>query len=140
MTRRRVILDTSALAALLRRNDEYHHWADAQIAKIIAPLLTCEAVLSETHFILRDIPLSHRVISRMSQAGIFIVAFNYEEQKSFVGKLLEKYGDVPMSFADACLVRMSELYSDSAVFTLDSDFKIYRRNGKQPIPLITPQN
>lgn len=56
-----------------------------------------------------------------------------------VKKLLEKYADVPMSFADACLVRMSELYSDNVVFTTDSDFKIYRRNGKQPIPLIYPE-
>ncbi|HNG34544.1 MAG TPA: pilus assembly protein, partial [Blastocatellia bacterium] len=59
--------------------------------------------------------------------------------KMAVSKLLEKYADVPMSFADACLVRMSELYPDSAVFTLDSDFKIYRRNGRQAIPLIFPE-
>lgn len=102
-------------------------------------MLTCEAVLSEAHFLLRDLPLARRAISGMSEDGIFLVAFNYEEQKAFVSKLLEKYADVPMSFADACLVRMSELYPDSAVFTTDSDFKIYRRNGRQQIPLIFPE-
>jgi predicted nucleic acid-binding protein len=67
------------------------------------------------------------------------VAFNVEDEKHAVRRLLEKYADVPMSFADARLVRMSELYPDSTVFTTDSDFKIYRRNGKQPIPLIFPE-
>ena len=102
-------------------------------------MLTCEAVLSETYFILRDIPGARRVISEMSEKSIFVVAFDYEEQKTYISKLLEKYADVPMSFADACLVQMSELYPTSAVFTLDGDFKIYRRNGRQPIPLISPE-
>lgn len=80
-----------------------------------------------------------REIAAMSEAGIFLIAFSYEEEKPAIRKMLEKYADVPMSFADACLVRMSELYPDSVVFTLDSDFKIYRRNGRQPIPLIFPE-
>jgi predicted nucleic acid-binding protein len=136
---RPIILDSSVLAAILRRRDEYHRWASVKVNDIPAPMVTCEAVLSETHFLLRDIPLARRAISKMSENGIFVVAFNYEEQKAFVGRLVEKYADVPMSFADACLVRMSELYPNSAVFTLDSDFKIYRRNGRQPIPLISPE-
>lgn len=139
MMRRAVILDAGILAAILRRRDQYHSWADAKVNEIVAPMLTCEAVLSEAHFLLRDVPLARRVISEMSEKGIFIVAFSYEEQKAFIGKLLEKYADVPMSFADACLVRMCELYPHSSVFTLDSDFKIYRRNGRQPIPLIFPE-
>lgn len=139
MKNKRAILDTSALAAILRRKDEFHRWANAEVDKIVAPMLTCEAVLSETYFILRDIPGARRVISEMSEKSIFVVAFDYEEQKTYISKLLEKYADVPMSFADACLVRMSELYPNSAVFTLDGDFKIYRRNGRQPIPLISPE-
>lgn len=139
MKRRSVILDASVLVAILRRWSEHHQWAVAQMRTITTPLLTCEAVLSETYFLLRDIPMSQRVLAEMSESGVFIAALDYEEQKTFVGKLLQKYADVPMSFADACLVRMSELYPDSVVFTLDSDFKIYRRNGRQPIPLIFPE-
>lgn len=137
--RRKVILDASALAALLRYQDGHHQWAAAELRKMSAPLLTCEAVLSETHFLLRGSPLALQSIMKMSLAGAFTVAFNFEDEKLAIRKLLEKYADVPMSFADACLVRMSELYPDSVVFTLYSDFKIYRRNGKQPIPLIFPE-
>ncbi len=137
--KRKAILDAGVLAAILRRRDQYHSWANAQVDEIVVPMLTCEAVLSEAHFLLRDLPLARRAISGMSEDGIFLIAFNYEEQKAFVSKLLEKYADVPMSFADACLVRMSELYPDSAVFTIDGDFKIYRRNGRQQIPLIFPE-
>ena len=55
-----------------------------------------------------------------------------------IQKLMRKYRDVPMSLADACLVRMSEVYSNGTVFTLDSDFRVYRRNGRQAIPLLSP--
>jgi len=51
---------------------------------------------------------------------------------------MARYQSVPMSFADACLVRMSELWPKTPVFTLDSDFRIYRRNKRQSIPLIAP--
>lgn len=139
MIRRAVILDTSALVAILRRRDEHHQWANARVGEIVAPLLTCEAVLSEAHFLMQDLPLARQSLIGMSLDGVFTVAFNFEEEKAAVGKLLNKYADVPMSFADACLVRLSELYPDSAVFTLDSDFKIYRRNGRQTIPLIFPE-
>lgn len=139
MRHRSVILDAGPLAAMLRRRDEHHQWANARVGEIPAPMLTCEAVLSEAHFLLRDVPTVRREIAAMSEAGIFLVAFSYEEEKLAIRKTLEKYADVPMSFADACLVRMSELYPNSVVFTFDSDFKIYRRNGRQPIPLIFPE-
>ncbi|HEX5082251.1 MAG TPA: PIN domain-containing protein [Blastocatellia bacterium] len=139
MIKRVVILDTGALVAILRRRDERHQWANAKINEIIAPMLTCEAVLSEAHFLLQDSPLARQAIIEMSLNGIFMAVFNFEEEKASVSRLLDKYADVPMSFADACLVRMSEIYPDSAVFTTDSDFKIYRRNGRQQIPLIFPK-
>ncbi len=138
MIRRAVILDTGALVAILRRRDEHHQWANAKAGEIAAPMLTCEAVLSEAHFLLRDLPPARQAIVEMSLNGVFTVAFDFEEEKASVGRLLNKYADVPMSFADACLVRMSELYPDSAVFTTDGDFKIYRRNVRQQIPLISP--
>ena len=75
----------------------------------------------------------------LAAKDFYRVAFNLEDEKHAVRRLLEKYADVPMSFADACLVRMTELYPDSTVFTTDSDFKIYRKHGRQPIPLIFPE-
>lgn len=139
MIKRAVILDTGALVAILRRRDEHHQWANAKVDEIVAPMLTCEAVLSEAHFLVRDSLLARQAIIEMSLNGVFTVAFDFEEEKASIYRLLNKYADVPMSFADACLVRMSELYPDSAVFTTDSDFKIYRRNVRQQIPLIFPE-
>jgi predicted nucleic acid-binding protein len=139
MKLRNVILDTGALAALLNRNDQRHAWASAQLKEIVPPLLTCEAVLSETHFILRGIPPSRQAIMELAINGFYQVAFSIVDEKQSVKRLLEKYVDVPISVADACLVRMSELYPDGAVFTTNGDFNIYRRNGRQPIPLIFPE-
>ena len=53
-------------------------------------------------------------------------------------KLLQKYADVPMSLADACLVRMTETFSDPVILTTDSDFRIYRRHSRQVIPCVMP--
>ncbi len=52
---------------------------------------------------------------------------------------MRRYQSVPMSIADACLVRMSEIYTQSSVITLDSDFRIYRKNRNQEIPVIMPE-
>ncbi len=139
MKRRNTILDAGTLAALLNHKDQHYAWASTQLKEIVPPLLTCEAVLSEAHFILRGIPPSRQAIMELAVNGFYQVAFNLEDEKQAVKRLLEKYADVPMSFADACLVRMSELFPDGAVFTIDSDFKIYRRHGRQPIPLIFPE-
>lgn len=53
-------------------------------------------------------------------------------------RLLQKYSDVPMSLADACLVRMAELYDDSTLFSIDTDFTVYRKHKRQVIPTILP--
>ena len=73
------------------------------------------------------------------QRKIVVPSFRLEGQIRPVQKLLKKYRSVPMSLADACLVRMSELYPDNCVLTLDSDFSLYRRNGRQVIPVTMPQ-
>jgi predicted nucleic acid-binding protein len=55
-----------------------------------------------------------------------------------VMSLLTRYQSVPVSLADAELVRMAELYPNSTIFTLDTDFQIYSKNRDRPIPLISP--
>ena len=52
---------------------------------------------------------------------------------------MQRYESVPMSLADACLVRMSEIYTDTSILTLDSDFRIYRQYKNQVIPVIMPE-
>ena len=74
----------------------------------------------------------------MVQKGHIKVPFHFDDAVEMIEQLMEKYANVPMSFADACLVRMAELYPNSAVLTLDSDFRIYRKNRNQVIPVIMP--
>lgn len=65
--------------------------------------------------------------------------FHLDDNVEPVVMLLEKYAGVPMSFADACLVRMSETIADPVILTTDSDFRIYRRHSRQVVPSIVPQ-
>jgi uncharacterized protein len=74
----------------------------------------------------------------MIDIGAIAIAFDLQEQASNVRVLMSRYESVPMSFADACLVRMSEQIPNSAVMTLDSDFKIYRRHRNEEISVIQP--
>ncbi len=134
---RNVLLDAGPLAALMDRGDQHHAWAEEHFAQIIPPLLTCESALSEACFVAgragRPIDEPLKLLKR----GVLQLAFNLSENIEQVSSLMERYADVPMSLADACLVRMSELLPESVVMTLDRDFHIYRRHGRQKIPLIT---
>jgi predicted nucleic acid-binding protein len=133
-----VLVDTGPLVAFLNRRDRFHDWTAAQWNQIAAPMLTCEAVVSETCFLLSEIKSGSNRVMQLIQRKILKISFHLEEHIDPVNKLLIKYQSVPMSLADACLVRMSELHSNSSVFTLDSDFNLYRKNGRQVIPSIMP--
>ena len=134
-----ILLDTGPLVAFLNQRDRYHDWALAQWGQIAPPLLTCEAVLSEACFLLGAAPNGSDAVVQMLERKIITVSFHLSGHIQPVAKLLAKYSSVPMSLADACLVRMSEVYPDSRVFTLDSDFELYRKHGRQVIPAIMPQ-
>ncbi len=133
-----VIIDTGPLVAVLNSRDNYHHWVVAQLKTLPSPLLTCEAVISETGF-LSGLHL-HKVnaIFEWLNNGALAIAFQFKEERTAVHKLMVKYNDVPMSFADACLVRMTEWYPHSMVLTLDHDFLVYRKHGNQRITTIMP--
>jgi predicted nucleic acid-binding protein len=132
------LVDTGALVALVNQSDEWHEWAVRAFRSMVPPLLTCEAVLSETWHLLRRAPHLRTAVARMHEAGLIRVEFAFEPEAEVVRKLLLKYANLPMDFADACLVRMAELIPDSEVWTIDEDFYVYRRHGRQPIPLIIP--
>ena len=67
------------------------------------------------------------------------VGLEIEDQLADLRTLMSSYRDRPMSLADACLVRLSELHRVSTVFTLDSDFRVYRRHGNKVIPVLMPE-
>ncbi len=72
--------------------------------------------------------------------GVLVVSFALGEEVDTIIRLMKRYANVPMSLADACLVRMTEMHTKSELLTLDSDFKIYRKNGRQVIPTILPDD
>ena len=136
--KRPILVDTGPLLALFDARDQYHHWTCDQFSTIEAPLLTCEAVLTEASFLcLRRLGDSESLL-RLVDLGAAQLAFALDENWIQVRTLLRRYASVPMSLADACLVRMSELMEDCSILTLDSDFKIYRRHGRKVISLISP--
>ena len=138
--RERVILDTGPLVAFINGRDRYHEWAKMQWAEINPPLLTCEAVLSEACFLLRGLDGGDKAVLELLHRKVLDIPFRLVEYVSQIAWLLKKYADIPMSLADACLVRMTELYPDSPVLTLDTDFNIYRRNKHNVIPTLSPSD
>ena len=132
------IVDAGPLVAFMDRRDTHHLWARERFLELRAPLLVCEPVLTEALFLLRRFPSAQEAMLAQVQAGRLRIAFSLADEVEGVRRLMVKYADVPMSLADACLVRMAELYDDHDVCTLDSDFRVYRKHGRDPIPLVIP--
>lgn len=134
----RVLLDTGPLVAFLARDDQHHEWACEQFEKFDCPLVTCEPVLTEAFHLLRANAPQTRALEELLEGDAFDLSFALRKQAAEVVALRRSYRDVPMSLADACLVRLSELHPHCPVLTLDSDFATYRRNRRDLIPHITP--
>ncbi len=129
------ILDAGPLIAALNREDQYHAWACQTIESLGAPFYSCPEVLAEAAAMTGQ----PAAVVQMVQAGDIVLAFNLAEQTASVLALLRKYADREMDLADACIVRMTELMRDSRVVTVDrADFSVYRRNGRELIPLVAP--
>ncbi len=138
--RRRVLLDTGPLVAFLNRRDLFHAWAVAEWSEIEPPLSTCEPVLSEACFLLRRFVGGPEAVVQLVKRGVVTVPFRVADEAGAVAKLLTRYASVPMSLADACLVRMAESSAESAVLTLDADFRVYRKHGRQVVPVVIPDS
>lgn len=138
--RTQVIVDTGPLVAFLSERDTAHAWTLELMAEVADPLLTCEAVLSEACFLLNKRHASQtHILFEMISDGLLIVPFHAADHALAIQSLMRKYANVPMSFADACLVRMAELYDNSAILRLDADFQIYHKHGRQRIDPIMPE-
>lgn len=133
-----VLLDTGPWVALHCRDDGFHAWAREQFAALSEPLLTCEAVVAETCFLLARGGHDPAKALALLARGVVRIGMSLADEIESVQRLFERYDNVPASLADACLIRMSELYERSQVLTLDSDFAIYRRHGRKVIPLLRP--
>ena len=132
------LLDTGPLVAALRPSsdqDPYTPWAAKLIRSLPYPLFTCDAVLTEAaHFLGSPAKLLESL-----KRGLLVSRFDTQAAAPRLADLVQKYKDLPMDFADACLVHMSEQTRDCKVITVDrADFLAYRRHGREPIPLLLP--
>jgi uncharacterized protein len=131
----RNLADAGLFIALLDAADPFHKWASEIVDTIAPPFFTCEAVCAEVSAVLGTAD----PILLMIERGDVVVEFDLQAETSAVRKLVRKYADRPMDLADACLVRMTELYPDSRIFTVDrKEFRIYRREGRRPVPCVFP--
>lgn len=134
----RIIVDTGPVVALLNRRDRHHAWVREVLDTVDPPVFTCEAVVSEACFLLGRLAGGQDAVLGLLESGVMVVDFRLSAELDAVRGLMRKFANVPMSFADACLVRMTELDGHSTIVTLDSDFRVYRRNRRQVIPTLMP--
>ena len=131
-----VLVDAGFLVALLSRRDAHHRWAAAQAPRFVPPWSTCEAVLSEAfHLVGRR---GRPALTVLLQRRAVVLDFDLGDDLEPVLKLMGKYADVPMSLADACLVRMTEILAAPVILTTDRDFRIYRRHSRHVVPCVMP--
>ena len=134
----RTLADTGPLVAVLIAADSHHAWAREAWGQLEPPLFTCEAVLSEAQFVIERLRGNPLTVLEFIQRGTLQLGFRMEDEIERLLELQRTYRNLPMSLADACLVRMTELHGHSRVLTTDSHFRIFRRNRRQIIPLLTP--
>ena len=133
------LLDTGPLVSFLASGVRHHAWTIEQWKRLRPPLLTCEPVLTEAAFLLKRDGRDADAPFELLERGVIRVALAVEEERADVRALMHRYRNRPMSLADACLVRLSEIHLAGEVFTLDSDFRVYRRHGNKVIPVLMPE-
>lgn len=138
--RSRILVDTGPLVALLNRRDHHHAWVKTQLRTMAPPLDTCEAVLSEACYLLQKVPGGPEAVLELITKGLVAVSFSLQDEAKVIQRLILRYADVPMDLADACMVRLAELHEPSVIFTLDSDFRIYRKHGRTALPILLPDD
>jgi uncharacterized protein len=139
----RIIADTGILVALLDKRDDHHQWANLMAKCYKAPFYTCEAVIAEAAYLLRGKAGIQGVARLLDffEARLVKIDFYVEDHASRITTLLQRYENVPMDYADACVVVMAEQekYRDHIILTVDDkDFDIYRRNGREILAIDTP--
>lgn len=131
-------IDTGPLVAFFNERDKHHEWINIQLQQLTPPIYTCEPVLAECCFLLEKYPAAHLALFQMLEKNILTINFQLKNHIADIKKLIKRYKDIPISLADACLVKASEINNNAQIITCDSDFRIYRRNGREIIPTIMP--
>jgi predicted nucleic acid-binding protein len=121
-----VLLDTGCIVALLDRSERHHRHCVEVVNEVTAPLITCEAVVAESCYLLRNLPGALGAVLANVEQGTFQIPFRLDEIAGAVKALLHKYRQVPMDLADGCLVVLADRLDTNRILTLDADFTVYR--------------
>ncbi len=120
------LLDTGAVVALLDRREQYHTRCVTTLRQIEGPLVTCEAVIAESCYLLRRLAGAPEAVLENVERGVFLLPFQLSQATSAVRTIMHKYHDLPIDFADACLIQLAEQLNTGDILTLDRDFELYR--------------
>ncbi len=121
-----VLIDTGCIVALLDRSERHHEHCVEVVTQLSAPLVTCDAVIAESCYLLRSLQGAADAVLRNVDSGVFRLPFRLDASAGAVRRLLRRYRNVPMDLADGCLVLMADELDTGDILTLDSDFKVYR--------------
>lgn len=127
-----VLLDTGCIVALLDRSECSHERCVEVLSDLEAPLVTCEPVIAESCYLLRNMRGAPEAVVENVEKGIFMVPFRLDAAARSIRLLLEKYSDVPIDLADACLIYLATELGTGRILTLDSDFDVYRWARNRP--------
>jgi uncharacterized protein len=131
-----VLLDSSVVVALLDRSEQYHERCVNSVRGLAAPLVTCEAVVAESCYLLRKLPAAVNAVLENVARGVFQIPFQLSRTAAEVAQILSKYRDVPAGLADACLIYAAGQLGVGEILTLDRDFEIYRWGRRKPFRLL----
>jgi predicted nucleic acid-binding protein len=132
------LLDTGPLVSFLANGLAHHAWAVEQWRELRPPMITCEPVLTEAAFLLKREGRDTDALFALLERGVVRIGLAVKDEQADLRALMRRYRNRPMSLADACLVRLSEIHDAAEVLTLDGDFRIYRRHGNKVIPVRMP--
>jgi predicted nucleic acid-binding protein len=131
-----VLLDTGVIVALLDRSESFHRTCAQTVREVEAPLVTCEAVITESCYLLRNLSGASGAVIENVAAGIFQVPFQLSRDTAGVKQVLRKYKDRKIDLADACLIRLADQFGTADILTLDQDFAIYRWGKNKPFRVL----
>ena len=133
---RPLLLDTGVIVGLLDRSERRHGECVRAVERLERPLVTCEAVIAESCYLLRKVKGAPEAVLANVESGVFGIPFRAVEAAGAIRRIMQKYATVPADFADACLIAMAEALGTGEILTLDSDFEVYRWAGRQRFELL----
>jgi len=134
-----VLLDTGVIVALLDRSERLHRACAAAVRELQVPLITCEAVIAESCYLLRNLSGASEAVIENVAAGIVQIPFQLSRESAGVKQVLRKYSDRKIDLADACLIRLADEFGTADILTLDQDFLIYRWGKNKPFRMLPNQ-